>query len=61
MFHCTYETGRPPGGKQLLRVCAIARAARNGKLDVETAIRGTGRASVAATGRVSFGGVEKFR
>src|SRR6266550_1835507 len=57
-FYRAKETGRPTGRKQLFGVCAIARTAGNGKLYVQPAIRGTGRASVPSAGRVSFGGVE---
>src|SRR4030095_2690416 len=56
----TQEATRPTHCKQLLRIGAVTGGARNGKLYVQPAIRGTGRASLPATARMGFGGVEHF-
>ena len=53
------EAGRPAGGEQLLWIGAAARGAGRRQLDVEAAIRATGR-TIPAAGGVGFGGVQNF-
>jgi hypothetical protein len=57
----TFETRRPAGGEQLLRIGADARRAGGRKLDVEVTVRAAGGTVFPPTGGTGLGRVPLFR